>query len=209
MQKRYWLLCCLILLGVIKLGEMPEGGRVVVSPSPTVSAPSAPAKLALELLPPSVSANRSTPVPTAQETERAEPKFVRGNSVALRQAPNAKASTLNRLNLGKQMMVLAREGQWSRVRDNLTRCEGWVATRFLSDDELVAKQEAPQAKQTVEVSRRFLHRSSSRGPFRSLSHAIRERARARTARTGAAENAVAGALIRSRECIRRSALPAI
>ncbi|PVE49844.1 SH3 domain-containing protein [Rhizobium rhizogenes] len=86
-----------------------------------------------------------------QLAERAEPRFVQGKSVALRQAPNARASVLDRLNLGKQVMVLAREGQWSRVSDDLTRREGWVATRFLSDDEPVAKREAPEVKQTVEV----------------------------------------------------------
>lgn len=127
----------------------------MASPSPTATAPPAPAILAPDqppkALPPSAPTKRSTPVPPAQETERAEPKFGRGNSVALRQTPNAKASIIDRLDLGKQVMVLAREGQWSRVRDDLTRREGWVATRCLSDDEPVAKREAPEVKQTVEV----------------------------------------------------------
>ncbi|MGL4094956.1 SH3 domain-containing protein [Hyphomicrobiales bacterium] len=155
MQKRYWPLCGKMLLGIMKLGETREGGRGVATPSPTSTAPSAPAKLPPDQppkpLPPSTPVKRSTPVPPAQNTERAEPKFVRGNSVALRQTPNAKASIIDRLDLGKQVMVLAREGQWSRVRDDLTRREGWVATRFLSDDEPVAKREAPEVKQTVEV----------------------------------------------------------
>ncbi|WP_425532549.1 SH3 domain-containing protein, partial [Agrobacterium cavarae] len=77
---------------------------------------------------------RSTPVARAQDTERSEPKFVRGNSVALRQSPNAKAKILDRLNLGKRVMVLAHEGQWLRVKDDLTRREGWAASRLLSDD---------------------------------------------------------------------------
>lgn len=155
MQKRYWLLCGVILLGIMKLGETPEGGRGVASPSPTATVPSAPAKLAPDPPPkpppPSTLAERATPVAPAQDIESAEPKFVRGNSVALRQAPNAKANILDRLNMGKRVMVLAHEGQWSRVKDDLTQREGWVASRFLSDDEPVAKQEAPEVKQTVEV----------------------------------------------------------
>ncbi len=212
MQKRYWLLCGMILLGIMKLGETPEGGGSVTPPSPTATEPSAPAKLAPHRppkpLPLSTSANRSTPVPPPQDVERAEPKFVRGNSVALRQPPNAKANILDRLKLGKRVMVLAHEGQWSRVRDDLTQREGWVASRLLSDDEPVAKREAPDVKRPSRSSRRFLPRSSSRGSLRSLSRAIPERARALTAPTGAAANAVAGAPIRSREGIRRSALPA-
>ncbi|WP_113260184.1 SH3 domain-containing protein [Agrobacterium cavarae] len=155
MQKRYLLLCGLILFGIMKLGETPEGGRGVAPPSSTVSSQSAPAKLATDqpskLPPPSTAIIRSTPVPPAQNTERAEPKFVRGNSVALRQAPNAKANILDRLNMGKRVMVLAHEGQWSRVKDDLTQRVGWVASRFLSDDEPVAKREAPEVKETVEV----------------------------------------------------------
>lgn len=155
MQKRYWLLCGVILLGIVKLGGTPEGGRGVAPPSLTATVPSAPAKLEpdqpsnpLQLPTP---AERSTPVPPVQDTERADPKFVRANSVALRQSPNAKANILDRLNMGKRVMVLAHEGQWSRVRDHLTKREGWVASRFLSDDEPVAKREAPEVKETVEV----------------------------------------------------------
>ncbi|MDH1270761.1 SH3 domain-containing protein [Rhizobium pusense] len=155
MQKRYWLLCGMILLGIMKLGETPEGGRGVAHPSSTAIVPSAPAKLVPDPppkpLPQSTPAERATPVAPAQDIERAEPKYVRGNSVAFRQAPNAKANILDRLNIGKRVMVLAHEGQWSRVKDDLTQREGWVASRFLSDDEPVAKQEAPEVKQTVEV----------------------------------------------------------
>ncbi len=149
MRKRYWLLCGVILLGIMKLGETPEGGRGVASPSPTATVPSAPAKLEPDQLP--TPEMRSTPVAPAQDAERSEPKFVRGNSVALRQPPNAKANILDRLKLGKRVMVLAHEGQWSRVRDDLTQREGWVASRLLSDDEPVAKREAPDVKETVEV----------------------------------------------------------
>ncbi|WP_312929437.1 SH3 domain-containing protein [Agrobacterium cavarae] len=149
MRKRYWLLCGVILLGIMKLGETPEGGRGVASPSPTATVPSAPAKLEPDQ--PPTPEMRSTPVAPAQDAERSEPKFVRGNSVALRQAPNAKAKILDRLNLGKRVMVLAHEGEWSRVKDDLAQREGWVASRFLSDDEPVAKREAPEVKQTVEV----------------------------------------------------------
>ncbi len=102
-------------------------------------------------LPPLAPVTRSTPVPPAQDTERSEPKFVRGNSVALRQSPNAKAKILDRLNMGKRVMVLALEGQWSRVRDDLTQREGWVASRLLSDDQPVAKREVPEVRETVEV----------------------------------------------------------
>ncbi|WP_313556504.1 SH3 domain-containing protein [Agrobacterium cavarae] len=80
---------------------------------------------------------------------------MRGNSVALRRAPNAKVNVLDRLNLGKQVMVLGNDGLWSRVQDDLTQREGWVASRFLSDDEPVAKRDAPKVNETVEVKRKL------------------------------------------------------
>jgi len=93
----------------------------------------------------------STPVSPVQDIKRAELKFVRGNSVALRHASNARSNILGRLNLGKRVMVLAHEGQWSRGRDDLTKREGWLASRFLSDDEPVAKRKKSVVKETVEV----------------------------------------------------------
>ncbi len=95
----------------------------------------------------------------------------------------------------------------SRVRDHLTKREGWVASRFLSDDEPLRNAKQPEVKETVEVKPKI---SPSIIIQRIIAESIAGypgRARARTARTGAAENAAAGALIPNREGIRRSALP--
>ncbi len=76
-------------------------------PSLTATVPSAPAKLEpinRQILCKTADkpAERSTPVPPLQDTERADPKFVRANSVALETSPNAKANILDRLNMASE-----------------------------------------------------------------------------------------------------------
>jgi len=60
--------------------------------------------------------------------------FVRGKRVALREGPGKKFSILDRYDDGRAVRLLSADGEWSRVQDNLTRREGWIASHLLSTD---------------------------------------------------------------------------
>ncbi|WP_369292627.1 SH3 domain-containing protein [Sinorhizobium sp. 7-81] len=60
--------------------------------------------------------------------------FVRGKRVALREGPGKTFSILDRYDAGRAVRLLSVDGAWSRVQDNLTRREGWIASHLLSTD---------------------------------------------------------------------------
>jgi hypothetical protein len=140
MKKRYWLLCGLILFGISKLGEAPPKSGVT-TPSPSFSeskhVPKPPPSIMSDQQPTSPS---TTTVSPRGETARApnyaeiRTKFVSGSGVALRGAPSPKSQIVDRLDRGRKVDLLQSEAQWSRVKDVLTQKEGWVATKFLQDD---------------------------------------------------------------------------
>jgi len=78
-------------------------------------------------------------------------------------APNRLSSawkpTIDRFDAGRKVFLMEQAGDWSRIRDDLTQHEGWIATRFLSETETRTKV-APAKK---EKSRR-----KSRLPFPSF-----------------------------------------
>lgn len=146
MKKRYWLLCGLILFGISKLGNVPPKSDVV-TPSPSyqssVTPKSKPNALAVDRsfetpAPKNVAPERPSVKPPSDET-----KFISGNRIALRDAPNAKAPIKDRLDAGREVSLLEQDGQWSRIRDTLTQREGWIASRFLGD-------KRPQKERTAE-----------------------------------------------------------
>ncbi|MBP2540811.1 MULTISPECIES: SH3 domain-containing protein [Agrobacterium] len=150
MKKRYWLLCGLILFGISKLGETPSKSGVT-TPSPSFSTGRPPAMSHRQ--PASPSATTSSPrdgTPTSPNFTEIRTKFVNGNGVALRGAPNPKSQIIDRLDRGRKVDFLQSEAQWSRVKDVLTQKEGWVATRFLQDDtpkrEEISKPSEPKSK---------------------------------------------------------------
>ncbi|WP_233284261.1 SH3 domain-containing protein [Agrobacterium sp. NCPPB 925] len=77
-------------------------------------------------------------------------KFVTGNGVALRGAPSPKSRIVDRLDRGRKVDLLQSKAEWSRIKDILTQKEGWVATRFLQDDnpkrEEISKPSEPKSK---------------------------------------------------------------
>ncbi len=150
MKKRYWLLCGLILFGISKLGETPSKSGVT-TPSPSFSTGRPPAMSHRQ--PASPSATTSSPrdgTPTSPNFTEIRTKFVNGNGVALRGAPDPKSQIIDRLDRGRKVDFLQSEAQWSRVKDVLTQKEGWVATRFLQDDtpkrEEISKPSEPKSK---------------------------------------------------------------
>ncbi|MCP2137480.1 SH3 domain-containing protein [Rhizobium oryzihabitans] len=156
MKKRYWLLCGLILFGISKLGETPSKSGVT-TPSPSFSTgarvPEPPPSTVIDQQPASPSATTASPrdeTPTSPNFTEIRTKFVNGNGVALRDAPNPKSQIIDRLDRGRKVDLLQSEAQWSRVKDVLTQKEGWVATRFLQDDnpkrEEISKPSEPKSK---------------------------------------------------------------
>ncbi|WHO24094.1 SH3 domain-containing protein [Agrobacterium tumefaciens] len=162
MKKRYWLLCGLILFGISKLAEAPSGhGSTSPSPSSTgvAHAPKSPPLTMSDERQTSPSASTaSPPSETARSQTIAEirTKFVNGNGVALRAAPGPKAQIIDRLDRGRKVDLLQPEGQWSRIKDILTQKEGWVASRFLQDEnpkrEQISKPSEPTNKPTPTIS---------------------------------------------------------
>ncbi|QTG15556.1 SH3 domain-containing protein [Agrobacterium tumefaciens] len=162
MKKRYWLLCGLILFGISKLGETPSKSGVT-TPSPSFSAgarvPEPPPSTVIDQQPASPSATTTSPrdeTPTSPNFTEIRTKFVNGNGVALRGAPNQKSQIIDRLDRGRRVDLLQSEAEWSRIKDVLTQKEEWVATRFLQDEhpkrEQIAKPSAPSSKPQPTIS---------------------------------------------------------
>lgn len=162
MKKRYWLLCGLILFGISKLGDAPPKSNVAAPP------PSYPSVATPKSQPNAMDVDRSFQTPTPKNVapkppsvkpalnQTDETKFISGNRIALRDAPNAKAGIKDRLDAGREVSLLEQDGQWSRIRDILTQREGWIASRFLGDKrpqkERTAKPPEPTLKSPPSVS---------------------------------------------------------
>jgi SH3-like domain-containing protein len=71
----------------------------------------------------------NAPIPTVVEASR----WIRGSQVAFRDGPGKEHSILDRFNSGRAVGLIESDGEWSKVRDELTRREGWVASRLLTD----------------------------------------------------------------------------
>lgn len=157
MKKRYWLLCGILLFGLSRLGGIHTQQQYAVAPStPSTSVQPAPANLLRDQIKttstPSSSASIEQPDHETSTKPEPQTKFVGGSSVALRQSPTQKGSILDRLDAGRRVTVLGSEGQWSRVKDNLTQREGWIASRLLTSKEVTVKQKKPKAEETAVVA---------------------------------------------------------
>lgn len=60
-------------------------------------------------------------------------RAVSGNRVAFRQGPSTTYRIIDRFDRGRRVQQLENQGEWSRVRDQITQREGWMASRFLSE----------------------------------------------------------------------------
>ncbi|WCA72249.1 SH3 domain-containing protein [Agrobacterium tumefaciens] len=100
--------------------------------------------------PPASTASRPSETAGSRTVAEITTKFVSGNGVALRGAPNPKSQIIDRLDRGRKVDLLQSEAQWSRIKDILTQKEGWVATRFLRDDnpkrEQISKPSEPKSE---------------------------------------------------------------
>lgn len=76
------------------------------------------------------------PLPGNKETSAADVASMRavsGNRVALREGPSTNYRIIDRFDRGRRVQQLENQGEWSRVRDQLSQREGWMASRFLSE----------------------------------------------------------------------------
>lgn len=162
MKKRYWLFCGLILFGISKLGETPSKSGVS-TPSPNFSAgvrvsepPSSTLTYQRPTSPSTTTASPRDETPRSPNFAEIRTKYVSGKGVALRGAPNPKSQILDRLDRGRKVDLLQSEAQWSKVKDVLTQKEGWVATKFLQDDnpkkEEISKPSEPKVKPAPTLS---------------------------------------------------------
>ena len=152
MRKRYWFVVGFILVGLFQLGDdgaveqaqratAPsvtgrEIGRVATSPVPSpVSAQPRENELSQSSAPP------ADLVPVEVEQVR----FVTGNRVAFRSGPSTSLDVLDRFDTGREVLLIEQRGDWSNVRDSLTRRSGWMASRFLGKE-----QRAPETKARTE-----------------------------------------------------------
>ncbi|MEP3436086.1 MAG: SH3 domain-containing protein [Hoeflea sp.] len=81
-------------------------------------------------------------------------RTVSGNRVALREAPSTDYPIIDRFDRGRRVQQLETQGEWSRVRDQITQREGWMASRFLpKQQDGVIKRPAKATPKPKEVSR--------------------------------------------------------
>ena len=108
---------------VLNLAEPPKPTPVAaavpaLAPAPTyVSLPADPA--------PAIEA--TAPAPAT--------RYVAGHKVPLRAEAGSKGAILDRLGPGQAVAVLEPGAEWTKVRHELTRREGWVQSKRLSDRE--------------------------------------------------------------------------
>lgn len=131
------------VIGILVLGGLASRGGPSPTP-PATSTPTAIQKVATPgfpveaPVPPLVNswAPPSNP-PTQPKQEPTKPvqqkvAWVKGNDIALRSQPAAKARIVDRLKKGRQIDVLDDGGEWTNVRDPVSQKVGWVASRLLS-----------------------------------------------------------------------------
>jgi SH3-like domain-containing protein len=71
---------------------------------------------------------------------------VSGKRVGFRSGPSTTDPIIDRFDAGRKVFLMEQAGDWSRIRDDLTQHEGWIATRFLSETETKTKA-APAKKE--------------------------------------------------------------
>lgn len=126
----------IIVAGAWLIGQVFTGDRAPTPVAPTsvekVSVPTE-KKPELQAVPKKASdAEKQTPKTIEAPRRAEEPRWVKGNKVALRAGPGKEFAILDRFGNGRKLMLVEDLGEWSRVRDELTVRNGWIATRLLS-----------------------------------------------------------------------------
>lgn len=123
--------------------------------------PTAPNETSVTVLEPS----STIPAQNAEQISEAKPLqsvadvarsfvWVSGDKVAFRNGPGKDFAIINRISSGRRLELIEGGSEWSKAQDTLSRREGWIASRFLTDKEPKAKQqkredEAPTKPKTI------------------------------------------------------------
>lgn len=145
MKKRYWMIGGLLLYAVIRQAGVTDHDTVPVRPPPsseTISKPVTGSRLdqtGTSKLKVDPVFHAPSPATSTEPTQKPEPprtnplRLVRGQRVALRAGPSVSNAILDRFDEGRQVLLIEHAGDWSRVQDQMTRQEGWMASRFLAE----------------------------------------------------------------------------
>lgn len=146
---------------------------------PEAAVPSLPSDAETSVLKATRSTEASTPRPSTTDRERTfaptRTVFVSGNRVALRGGPGTNHPVLDRYDKGRPVVLLEQRAKWSRVRDNLTAREGWIANFLIEDDQPPQKARVastqPKRKASkaagvsnAEIAKRIISQSIARYP---------------------------------------------
>ncbi|WP_322886912.1 SH3 domain-containing protein [Sinorhizobium medicae] len=151
MKKRYWLIGALLIYALFK--QTDDGSTVPTSQD----AVSSRVERAADIEPEEVSAEPTRELSSAKvempsgdvlELRPADApiRYVSGKRVGFRSGPSTTDPIIDRFDAGRKVLLMERAGDWSRIRDDLTQHEGWIATRFLSEIETRTKA-APAKKE--------------------------------------------------------------
>lgn len=144
MKKRYWLIGALLIYAFFR---QTDDGSTVPSSHDTVpsrveqAADIEPAEVSVEPARELSSAKVETPSSDGLELRPADApiRYVSGKRVGFRSGPSTTDPIIDRFDAGRKVFLMEHAGDWSRIRDDLTQHEGWIATRFLSETETKTK----------------------------------------------------------------------
>jgi SH3-like domain-containing protein len=151
MKKRYWLIGALLIYAFFR--QTDDGST---EPSSQDTMPTR-VERAADIEPVEVSAKPArefsslkVETPSSDDLELrpadAPIRYVSGKRVGFRSGPSTTDPIIDRFDAGRKVSLIEQAGDWSRIRDDLTQHEGWIATRFLSETETRTKA-APAKKE--------------------------------------------------------------
>ncbi|MDX3977629.1 SH3 domain-containing protein [Shinella sp.] len=158
MKKRYWLIGALLIYAFFR---QTDDGSTVPSSQDAVSSR---VERAVEIEPVEVSARPTrelssakveTPSSDGLELRSADApiRYVSGKRVGFRSGPSTTDPIIDRFDAGRKVFLMEQAGDWSRIRDDLTQHEGWIATRFLSETRTKAAPAKKEKKpEEIEVA---------------------------------------------------------
>ena len=151
MKKRYWLIGALLLYAFFRQtddGSTISSSQDAVSSRVERAADIEPVEVSTKPTHELSSAEVEKPSSDSLELQPADApiRYVSGKRVGFRSGPSTTDPIIDRFDTGRKVFLMEHVGDWSRIRDDLTQHEGWIATRFLSETETRTKA-APAKKE--------------------------------------------------------------
>lgn len=144
MKKRYWLIGALLTYAFFR--QTDDGSTVPSSQDAVASR----IERAADIEPTEVSAKSTSEISSVKvETPSSDGlelrpfdapvRYVSGKRVGFRSGPSTNDPIIDRFDAGRKVLLMEQAGDWSRIRDDLTQHDGWIATRFLSETAVKTK----------------------------------------------------------------------